>query len=169
MLFPQAESRRGDGSLSASHNVEYRRGAGSRCRERAAQARFPGRDPGSSGIRRRSPRRVGTRHRVDRRGTRSDNVYAWAKEQAGEVSHEMFGEWMHRNELSLTTAAEALGISRRMLSYYRTAHKAIPRSIVTSQKPWVRPLSDSGMLACRWCWTQRAQRGSIRRHEHGDP
>ena len=40
----------------------------------------------------------------------SDNVYAWAKEQAGEVSHEMFGEWMHRNELSLTTAAEALGI-----------------------------------------------------------
>lgn len=56
-----------------------------------------------------------------------DNVYAWAKEQAGEVSHEMFGDWMHRNDLSLTTAAEALGISRRMVSYYRTAHKAIPR------------------------------------------
>lgn len=56
-----------------------------------------------------------------------DNVYAWAKEQAGEVSHEMFGDWMRRNDLSLTTAAEALGISRRMVSYYRTAHKAIPR------------------------------------------
>ncbi|WP_413925194.1 hypothetical protein [Candidatus Accumulibacter phosphatis] len=47
----------------------------------------------------------------------SENVYAWAKEQAGEVSHEMFGEWMSRNELSLTTPAEALGISRRMVSY----------------------------------------------------
>ena len=57
-----------------------------------------------------------------------DNVYAWAKEQAGEVSHEMFGGWMHRNQLSLQTAAEALGISRRMVSYYRTAHKSIPRA-----------------------------------------
>ena len=66
----------------------------------------------------------------------SDNVYAWAKEQAGEVSHEMFGEWMFRNELSLTTAAEALGISRRMVSYYRTAHKAIPRSIWLACLGW---------------------------------
>ena len=65
-----------------------------------------------------------------------DNVYAWAKEQAGEVSHEMFGEWMHRNNLSLTTAAEALGISRRMVSYYRTAHKAIPRSIWLACLGW---------------------------------
>ncbi len=66
----------------------------------------------------------------------SDNVYAWAKEQAGDVSHEMFGEWMHRNDLSLTTAAEALGISRRMVSYYRTAHKAIPRSIWLACLGW---------------------------------
>lgn len=57
----------------------------------------------------------------------ADNIYAWAKEQAGEVSHEMFDEWMIRNGLSLKTAAEALGISRRMVSYYRTAHKPIPR------------------------------------------
>lgn len=59
----------------------------------------------------------------------ADNVYAWGREQAGEVSHQMFGEWMQRNALSLSTAAEALGISRRMVSYYRTAHKAIPRAI----------------------------------------
>jgi len=48
----------------------------------------------------------------------------------------MFGEWMHRNDLSLTTAAEALGISRRMVSYYRTAHKAIPRSIWLACLGW---------------------------------
>lgn len=65
-----------------------------------------------------------------------DNIYAWAREQAGEVSHEMFGDWMHRNGLSLTTAAEALGISRRMVSYYRTAHKAIPRSIWLACLGW---------------------------------
>jgi hypothetical protein len=66
----------------------------------------------------------------------ADNVYAWAKEQAGEVSHEMFDSWMTRNGLSLATAAEALGISRRMVSYYRTAHKAIPRAIWLACLGW---------------------------------
>ena len=75
----------------------------------------------------------------------ADNVYAWAKEQAGEVSHEMFGDWMRRNGLSLATAAEALGISRRMVSYYRTAHKAIPRAIWLACLGWeaTRPQSKS--------------------------
>jgi hypothetical protein len=66
----------------------------------------------------------------------ADNVYAWAKEQAGEVSHQMFDTWMHRNGLSLNTAAEALGISRRMVSYYRTAQKSIPRSIWLACLGW---------------------------------
>ena len=65
-----------------------------------------------------------------------DNVYAWAKEQAGEVSHEMFVDWMRRNTLSLSGAADALGMSRRMVSYYRTAHKAIPRSIWLACLGW---------------------------------
>ncbi len=65
-----------------------------------------------------------------------DNVYAWAKEQAGEVSHEMFGNWMLRNKLSLSGVADALGISRRMVSYYRTAHKTIPRSIWLACLGW---------------------------------
>jgi hypothetical protein len=65
-----------------------------------------------------------------------DNVYAWAREQAGEVSHQMFGEWMARNALSLSSAADALGISRRMVSYYRTAHKAIPRAIWLACLGW---------------------------------
>lgn len=42
----------------------------------------------------------------------ADNIYAWAKEQAGEVSHQMFDSWMHRNGLSLNTAAAALGTQR---------------------------------------------------------
>jgi len=70
-----------------------------------------------------------------------DNVDAWAKEQAGEVSHEMFDGWMTRSGLSLATAAAALGISRRMVSYYRTAHKAIPRAIWLACLGWeaIRP------------------------------
>jgi hypothetical protein len=43
---------------------------------------------------------------------------------------------MHRNGLSLSTAAEALGISRRMTSYYRTAQKAIPRAIWLACLGW---------------------------------
>lgn len=75
----------------------------------------------------------------------ADNVYAWAKEQAGEVSHEMFDDWMRRNGLSLTAVAEALDISRRMVSYYRTAHKPIPRAIWLACLGWdaVRPTGDS--------------------------
>lgn len=66
----------------------------------------------------------------------ADNVYAWAREQAGEPSHEMFDAWMQRNSLSLAGAADALGISRRMTSYYRTAHKAIPRAIWLACLGW---------------------------------
>ena len=55
----------------------------------------------------------------------ADNVYAWAKEQAGEVSHQMFDAWMHRNKLSLTAAAQALGISRRMVAYYPLRAKSL--------------------------------------------
>lgn len=75
----------------------------------------------------------------------ADNVYAWAKEQAGQVSHEMFDRWMQRSGLSLNTAAEALGISRRMVSYYRTAHKPIPRAIWLACLGWeaTRPLPET--------------------------
>ena len=66
----------------------------------------------------------------------ADNVYAWGKEQSGEVSHEMFGAWIARNSLSLSTAAAALGISRRMVSYYRTAAKPIPRAIWLACLGW---------------------------------
>lgn len=57
----------------------------------------------------------------------ADNVYAWSREQLGEASHEMFNAWMLHNGLSLTAAAEALGLSRRMVAYYRTGAKPIPR------------------------------------------
>ena len=66
----------------------------------------------------------------------ANNVYAWAKEQAGEVGHQMFDTWMRRNSLSLETAAEALGISRRMVSYYRTAQKSIPRANWLARLGW---------------------------------
>ncbi len=66
----------------------------------------------------------------------ADNVYALAKEQSGAVSHQMWDAWMRRNNLSLQTAAQALGISRRMVSYYRTAQKPVPRAIWLACLGW---------------------------------
>jgi hypothetical protein len=48
----------------------------------------------------------------------------------------MFDRWMHRNGLSLNSAAQALGISRRMVSDYRTAQKSIPRAIWLACLSW---------------------------------
>ena len=58
-----------------------------------------------------------------------DNLRAKTVEQAGGTSHERIWDWAHRNNLSLGTAAEALGISRRMLAYYRSGQKPIPKHI----------------------------------------
>ena len=66
----------------------------------------------------------------------ADNVYAWSREQLGEASHEMFDGWMHRNGLSLTAAADALGLSRRMVAYYRTGTKPIPRVVWLACAGW---------------------------------
>jgi predicted DNA-binding transcriptional regulator AlpA len=59
----------------------------------------------------------------------ADNLRAEAIEQRGGISHERIWEWMHRNSLTLDAAAEALGISRRMLAYYRSGQKSIPKHI----------------------------------------
>lgn len=59
----------------------------------------------------------------------ADQLYNRCKAQAGQPSPAEFDEWMKRNDLSLSTAAEALGMTRRMITYYRTGSKPIPRSI----------------------------------------
>ena len=59
----------------------------------------------------------------------ADNLRARAIEQAGGVSHEFIINWMAKHDLSLDTAARALDISRRMLAYYRSGEKPVPRTV----------------------------------------
>lgn len=66
----------------------------------------------------------------------ADNVYAWAREQAGEVSHEMFDDWLRRNALSSAAAAEALGIEPSLIDAYRVARQPIPRAIWLACLGW---------------------------------
>jgi predicted DNA-binding transcriptional regulator AlpA len=65
-----------------------------------------------------------------------DNLRAEAVEQHGGYSHERIWNWMHRNGLSLDSAAESLGISRRMLAYYRSGQKPVPRHIWLACVGW---------------------------------
>lgn len=60
----------------------------------------------------------------------SERLYQMAKEQAGEaVPQDEFRAWMHRNNLSLTTAADALYLSRRVISQYSAGSRPIPKVI----------------------------------------
>ena len=47
-----------------------------------------------------------------------------------------FLEWRLRNGLSLSKAAEALGVSRRMVAYYSNGEKVVPRSIQLACRGW---------------------------------
>ena len=66
----------------------------------------------------------------------SDNLRALSFEQAGEYSHQPLVTWMHRHGLTLDTGAAALGLSRRMLAYYRSGEKPIPRTVGLAMAGW---------------------------------
>lgn len=66
----------------------------------------------------------------------ADNLRNLAIEQSGGVGHERIWNWMHDNNLTLDGAAEVLGISRRMLAYYRNGEKSIPRHIWLACVGW---------------------------------
>jgi hypothetical protein len=60
----------------------------------------------------------------------SERLYQMAKEQAGEaVPTAEFKAWMQRNHLSLTTAADALSLSRRVVSQYSAGSRPIPKIV----------------------------------------
>ena len=47
-----------------------------------------------------------------------------------------FLEWRLRHGLSLSGAADALGISRRMVAYYSNGEKSVPKPILLACKGW---------------------------------
>ncbi len=70
-------------------------------------------------------------------GIDADTLYRLGKEQAGlafPVSE--FNEWMTRNGLSLSAAANALGITRRTVVYYHGGYKPIPIYIKLACLGW---------------------------------
>lgn len=67
----------------------------------------------------------------------AETIWRLAREQAGEATPVAeFANWRARNALSLTDAAAALGITRRMVSYYEAGRYLIPRMVGLACKGW---------------------------------
>src|SRR3546814_5219789 len=47
-----------------------------------------------------------------------------------------FLEWRLRHALSLSKAADALGVSRRMVAYYSNGEKKVPKPILLACRGW---------------------------------
>jgi Protein of unknown function (DUF2442) len=55
----------------------------------------------------------------------------WADEQSGEVmAATAFRAWMESHAFTLDRAAEALGLSRRMIAYYLSGEQPVPKTVM---------------------------------------
>ena len=65
----------------------------------------------------------------------SDTLWRLAREQAGEtMSAAAFRDWRKRRGLTLDRAAQELGLSRRMVAYYDSGQKPIPRTVMLATR-----------------------------------
>jgi hypothetical protein len=63
----------------------------------------------------------------------------WADEQAGEIMRvEDFRAWMDEHGLTQEAAAQALGLSRRMIAYYLSGEKVIPKTVMLATEGWAK-------------------------------
>jgi Protein of unknown function (DUF2442) len=61
----------------------------------------------------------------------------WSEEQSGNVMPVAdFQTWVKKHGMTLDTAAQALGLSRRMVAYYLSGEKPIPRTVMLATKGW---------------------------------
>jgi hypothetical protein len=66
----------------------------------------------------------------------ADRLFELALEQSGRTGNVEFIRWRWRNGLSLTRAAEALGISRRQVAYYASGEHEVSRTVLLACKGW---------------------------------
>ena len=66
----------------------------------------------------------------------SDRLIELALEQTGMTDNVSFRRWQDANNLSLTDAANAIGLTRRTVSQYRTGARPVPRIVGLACKGW---------------------------------
>jgi hypothetical protein len=66
----------------------------------------------------------------------ADRLYELGREQAGLFSPARFDRWMNDNKLSLSSAADAIGMTRRMIAHYRSGTRPIPKTVQLACLGW---------------------------------
>lgn len=66
----------------------------------------------------------------------ADMLWLETLSATGHAEVRTFLEWRLRHGLSLSKAAEALGISRRMVAYYSNGEKKVPKPILLACRGW---------------------------------
>ncbi len=66
----------------------------------------------------------------------ADNLRNMAVEQSGGIGNERLVNWMHKHSLTQERASEAIGVSRRMLNYYLSGAKVIPKTVWLACLGW---------------------------------
>ena len=65
----------------------------------------------------------------------AETLWRLAQEQAGlTMSPDAFRHWRERKAYTLDTAAQALGLSRRMVAYYEQGSKPVPRVVALATR-----------------------------------
>ena len=66
----------------------------------------------------------------------ADSLWRGTLSATGRDDADEFLAWRMRNGLSLTKAAEALGLARRTVAYYSNGDRRIPKAILLACKGW---------------------------------
>lgn len=66
----------------------------------------------------------------------ADRLLELSLEQAGMSANVAFRHWQDSNGLSLTAAAEAIGLTRRTVSQFRTGMRPVSRTVTLACKGW---------------------------------
>ena len=66
----------------------------------------------------------------------ADRLWEMTLEQNGHLDALEFIRWRWRHGLSLSDAAEALGVSRRQVAYYASGERPVPRTVLLACKGW---------------------------------
>ncbi|MGH7113479.1 MAG: helix-turn-helix domain-containing protein [Stellaceae bacterium] len=65
----------------------------------------------------------------------ADTLWRLAQEKGGEtVTPDAFRDWRERKAYTLDEAAQALGLSRRMVAYYEKGDRPIPRVVALATR-----------------------------------
>lgn len=79
-------------------------------------------------------------------GLDADRIMEMALTQAGRQDTLEFRRWQERNHLSLNAAADAIGLTRRTVSQYRTGARPVPRTVALACKGWEAEQKPGGAV-----------------------